>query len=264
MTFRGFNVKYPEYEIITPQTKLSFTLRSLNVQEEENLKGSYLTSTKMSEHLNKCLYDVLVKKPDSIKDYDSFLRNVTIKDREALLYGLFHITYEDVRNYEVNCPSCDREFPITVKMSETFNFTEYPGNDVLTARKSVELPKTKGVFVTIKQPTLFDEITAMKQLSSRPSSTLDAISETLIIDKFEQTPEESISPTEFTDKEDIIDAYLMLPAKDKRTIFNTYMDNFGKYGIELKMKYDCASCGATNVYNIELVGNFFRAMHSLR
>jgi len=264
MTFRGFNVKYPEYEVLTPQTKQSFTLRSLNVQEEENLKGSYLTSTKMSEHLNKCIYDVLVKKPDTIKDYDSFLRNVTIKDREALLYGLYHITYEDVRNYEVICPSCDKEFPITVRISDTFNFNEYPTDDILTARKSIPLPKTPGVFATVKQPTLFDEISSMKQLSSRPSSTLDAIGETLIIEKFEQTADESITPQEFTDKEDIIDAYLVLPAKDKRAIFNAYMENFGKYGIDLKMRYDCNSCGVSNVYNIELVGNFFRAMHSLR
>jgi len=32
MTFKGFAVQYPEYEVITPQTKQSFTLRSLNVQ----------------------------------------------------------------------------------------------------------------------------------------------------------------------------------------------------------------------------------------
>ena len=54
--FKGFDVKYPEYEVITPQTKLSFTVRSLNVREEERLKGSLMTPTKIHEHLNKCIY----------------------------------------------------------------------------------------------------------------------------------------------------------------------------------------------------------------
>ena len=47
--FRGFNLKYPEYEVITPQTKRSFTLRSLNVSEEENMKGSMMTPLKITE-----------------------------------------------------------------------------------------------------------------------------------------------------------------------------------------------------------------------
>ena len=48
MTFKGFNIKYPEYEVITPHTNLSFTLRSLNVQEEETLKGSLVTPQKIA------------------------------------------------------------------------------------------------------------------------------------------------------------------------------------------------------------------------
>ena len=88
--FKGFNLKYPEYEVITPQTKLSFTVRSLNVQEEERLKGSILTPQKITEHLNKCLYESLVTKPEVIKDFKTFLENVTLKDRDALLYGLYH------------------------------------------------------------------------------------------------------------------------------------------------------------------------------
>ena len=101
--FKGFNLKYPEYEVITPQTKLSFTIRSLNVQEEERLKGSLLTPQKITEHLNKCLYESLISKPEVVKDFKTFLENVTLKDRDALLYGLYHITYEEIRNYDIKC-----------------------------------------------------------------------------------------------------------------------------------------------------------------
>ena len=38
MPFKGFGVSYPEYEVVTPQTKLSFHVRSLNVSEEDRRK----------------------------------------------------------------------------------------------------------------------------------------------------------------------------------------------------------------------------------
>jgi len=106
--FTGFNIKYPEYEVITPQTKLSYNVRSLTVQEEERLKGSLLSP-------------MHTKKPDHITDYESFLKNTTLKDRDALLYGLYHITYENIRNFDVSCTSCGKTYPITVKVSDTFN-----------------------------------------------------------------------------------------------------------------------------------------------
>ena len=113
MPFKGFNLKYPEYEVITPHTHLSFSLRSLSVSEEERLKGSLLTPTKITEHLNKCLYESIVQKPESITDYKTFLKSLSLKDRDALLYGLYHITYEEIRNYDIRCTNCKKEYPVT-------------------------------------------------------------------------------------------------------------------------------------------------------
>ena len=262
MVFKGFNVKYPEYEVITPQTKLSFNVRSLNVQEEERLKGSLMTPTKVTEHLNKCIYDSIVVKPESIPDYNTFLKTVTLKDRDALLYGLYHITYEEIRNYEIKCSTCGKNYPVTVKASSTFNFTAYPGDNILGKIKKVELPIIKGVSVFIKQPTLHDEMTAIRELSARPGSSIDIIIETLIIDSFEELREEQTEPTIYKDRVDIIDAYLSLPAKDKREIHNQYLEEFGKYGIELKMKTYCSECSQEEDINIDLVDNFFRAVYS--
>jgi hypothetical protein len=262
MTFTGFNIKYPEYEVITPQTKKSFTLRSMNVQEEERLKGSLVTPLKVAEHLNSCIFDSLVTKPDNVTDLDSFLKTVTLKDRDALLYGLYHITYEEIRNYQVKCSGCSNTHSVTVQASSTFNFTAYPGADIIKERHKVELPKSKGVFVYVKQPTLFDELTAIRSLGNMPGTTMDLITETLIIDKFEHTPETTGVPIIYDDRVDIIDAYMSLPARDKRIIYQTYEDKFGKYGIQLKMKSFCPSCSKEDTYNIELVENFFRSLYS--
>jgi len=262
MTFKSFNIKYPEYEVITPHTNLSFTVRSLNVQEEESLKGSLITPQKIAEHLNKCIYDSTIQKPKTINTLDEFHKHLTLKDRDALLYGLFHITYEDIRNYEVKCTACDKQFPVTIKASETFHIKPYEGKNIIKERIRVKLPASPGVFVFVKQPTLFDELSNMKSLMSRPGSTLELITETLIIDSFEQEHEESSEPDIYSDRVDVVDAYLSLPAKDKREIYKQYNESFGKFGIELKMKNFCPSCGNEDIFDIDLVENFFRSLYA--
>jgi hypothetical protein len=262
MTFTGFNTKYPEYEVITPQTKLSFNVRSLNVQEEENLKGSLVTPMKVAEHLNKCLYDVITKKPDSIKDYDNFLRTLTLKDRDALLYGLYHITYEDIRNYMVKCGKCGKEHAVTVKASDTFNFIAYPGENILSQRILVKLPITKTVSAIVKQPSLFDEIIALKQYASRPGTSIEMVVATLIIEKFEEQRDDLKDPVIYDDRGDIIDAYLSLAPKDKREIHAKYEEEFGKYAISLKMQSFCVACSNSEVIELDLVDNFFRSIYS--
>jgi len=262
MTFTGFQVQYPEYEVITPQTKQSFTLRSMSVSEEERLKGSLVTPMKVAEHLNSCIFQSLVKKPEGMTDLSSFLKGITLKDRDALLYGLYHITYEEIRNYQVKCRKCSTEYPITVKASNTFNFNPYPGKDIISERITFELPVTKGVFVTIKQPTLFDETMGIKNLGTRPGSTLELITETLIIEKFEQDIPDRKEPTVYSDRVDIIDAYMSITAMDKREIFKQYSERFGSYGVDLKMKSHCVNCGNEDTFSIDLVENFFRSLYS--
>ena len=259
--FKGFDVKYPEYEVITPQTNLSYHVRSLNVQEEERLKASFLTPSKANDHLNKCIFDSFVKKPETITSYDSWLKNTTLKDRDALLYGLYHITYEDIRNYDVTCGSCTKAYSVTVKASETFNINFYPEADILEKEVDVKLPISKGVFATIKQPTLWDEIIGLKTTGGT-GGNLDILTETLIIKKFYQNPKKGGDTVVYSEREDLIDAYRSLPSKDKRHIYSEYRDKFGKYGIELNMMSACTHCGNEAIINIDLVGNFFRMVYS--
>ena len=260
--FRGFNLKYPEYEVITPQTKRSF-LRSLNVSEEENMKGSMMTPLKITEHLNSCIYEVLIKKPDDITDFKSFLTKTTIKDREALLYGLYHITYEEIRNYEIKCAACKKDYPVTAKASDMFGFNIYPSDDnILDIRIRVDLPISKGISVYIKQPSLEDEVSSLKNYATLGGTNMDIITQTLIIDRFEQSTD-SPDPIIYDQRGDIIDAYRSLPSKDRKEINAKYTENFGKYGIELKMRTFCPSCSNEEVINIDLVENFFRMVYTV-
>ncbi len=258
--FKGFNVPMAEYEVITPHTGLSFHLRSLSVREEERLKGSLITPAKITEHLNRCIFDAITKRPKEIKDYNDYLMKLSIKDRDSLLYGLYHITYEEVRNYDIRCTECTKMYPVTVQASNTFNIIPYPGDDILSKRITVELPRTEGVSAIVKQPSLMDELTSSKTLSSAPDVSLELGTETLIIDRFIQVREDGTEEV-YDERGDIIDAYKSLPAKDKRTIYEAYTENLGKYGIELKMKSYCTHCGFEEIVDIDLIDQFFRMVY---
>lgn len=259
MPFTGFKAKLPEYEVITPHTKQSFKVRCLTVDEEERLKGSFVTPEKVTDHLNRCIYEAIVSKPKDIKDFDTFLKSITVKDREALLYGLYHITYDEDRNYDVRCGNCRKNYSVTVKASSTFDYNAYPGKDILTKRLAVALPIMEGVTAFVKQPTVLDEITAIRELSATPGFNISNISETLIIDRFEQ--EDGGKSTIWDGRGDIIDAYKSLPPKDKKALQKRWNEEFGEYGITLKMKSFCRHCGEEEVVDIDLVDQFFRAIH---
>jgi len=260
--FTSFDVVLPTYEVITPQTKQSFLLKSLTVADEEKMKASLMNEKKILQHLNKCLYDSIAEKPESFT-LDEFLSTVTLKDREALLYGLYHITYEEIRNYTIVCGQCGNNQDVTVNASDTFSISLYEGEEkeILEKKIKKQLKILDRVQAVIRQPTLKDENEAMKKFTFQNYST-ELIAETLIIDHFIwDKADELKEPEIIDDRDDIIRAYSSLPPKDKKLINDTYFDNFGKYKISLKMQNTCGKCGNMEVIDIDLVDNFFRAMY---
>lgn len=260
--FTGFkDLASPVYEIVTPQTHSKYTVRSLNVGEEEKLKGSLLSSGKIADHLNKCIFDSLVDKPESIINYQTFLQNTTIKDRDALLFGLYHITYEEIRNYIIKCPNCQKESKITVKATDMFNFKIYPSDNILSSELAVPLPSSQGVTAYVKQPTLMDEDYIYRNINTA-IHPINVALQTMIISRFEQNSVDTRDPLTWTERTDIIDAYSSLLPKDKKAIIDAYTDSFGQYAIELNMKYVCQFCGFSDVTEVDLVDNFFRMVLS--
>ena len=265
MVFTGFQQQQlPEYEVITPHTHESYTVRTLTVQEEEKLKGSYISPLKVTELLNECIYNVIVNAPDHITSYTEFLRNVTLRDREALLFGVHHISYEEVRNYDVPCmnPTCQKINSITVNASDIFDVIPYPEEGILSARVSEYLPKFSKLRVQLKQPTLIEEINSMKELGSRPGSTNDQIISTLPIAGIYEEDDNGEILQSIEDRSDILDAYRKLPSKDRKFINKKYTEAFGQYGISLRVKTICQSCGEERTANVDIVDNFFSMVYS--
>jgi len=260
--FTTFNAILPTYEVITPQTKQSFKLRSMTVGDEERLKASLMNESKILAHLNKCIFDAISEKPEGYT-LKKFLETTTLKDRDALLYGLYHITYEEIRNYSVSCGNCGKSHDVTVNASDTFSMEPYPGGEKEILSKIIPVPMKilEGVVFKIKQPTLNDENEINRRFAFTARKSNEILMECLIIDSFDHTLEKDVNPTTYTEFDDILSAYESLPAKDKGLIKEAYKENFGKYKISLKMQVTCPSCGKVEVIDIDLVDNFFRAMY---
>jgi len=261
--FSGFEIKYPEYSVITPQTMLEFTIRSLTVDEEEKLKGSLLTPNKLAEHLNEVIFSCIVKKPDSIKTYDDFLNQITIKDRDALMYGLYHVTYKDIHNYDVTCASCNHVNSVKVNFLKSFKITAWDKKDESIIEKEipVKFKIAEKITAVIKQPMLRDEFNLLKQIAFASETVRDLSMQLLVISRFEQERDEAKTPITYEDRENILKGYKQLPSTDKKMIDKAYEENFGKYGVDIASIVRCQKCGNEEEISIDLVRQFFRSIY---
>lgn len=267
--FKGFNIPYPMYTVVLPQTPYEINVRSFAIEDEEFLKGSLLTPNKISGHLNKSIYTCMdedIKKEEfpTIKD---FQKKVSLKDRFALLYGLLHISYKDIRNYDITCKFCGKKYPLTISASDTFNMNKYSGKgNILDKTVKVSLEIFKGVTLYIKQPSLQDEEDSFLTFGySNDVYKSDIVTEIMIIDKFEQETEEG-KKVVYKDREDIYWAYKSLPSLDKRLVHKKYKEEFGQYEVSLKVKSSCTykECpghGEEDGVDIDIVDALFRALY---
>jgi hypothetical protein len=262
--FDGFKIQYPEYLVLTPQTLKEFTIRSLTVSEEEKLKASLLTPTKLAQHLNEVIYNCLIKKPEDIKSYEDFLNKITIKDRDALMYGLYHVTYKDIHNYDVTCGGCEFVNSVKVNFLKSFRAVTWPKTKketVLEAEVPVNFEVAKGIRAIVRQPKLADEANLLKETTFATDELRDLQMQLLVIKRFEMDVLEAKAPDSITERENIFKGYNQLPSTDRKMIDKAYIDNFGKYTVDVACKVKCQRCGKEEDVTIDLVRQFFRSMY---
>lgn len=147
--FRGIDIKYPTYSVITPQTGLSFCVRSLNVSEVSRLKNSLSTPSKAFSLVNETIWDAIVSKPDIITNYSDFCSLITLKDREALLYGLHVMTFGYDRDVKMFCDQCTAENNIKYSLDKIFSIKPYPKTEQMKNMYKVakEVDKERDEFM---------------------------------------------------------------------------------------------------------------------
>ena len=260
-------VKYPEYTVSTPQSVKQFTVRSLNVQDEEKLKGSYLSPNQFAQHINQIIFDCLVKRPDDFKTYDDFITKLSIKDRDALLYALYHVTYKDINNYEIRCAECENKYDVSLDISKAFSMVAWKADEnpvPLQDREfPVRLPISDTITAVLKQPTLKAEEVMMGDMLFQSKKNLDVGVELLVIDRFEIDKEGAVAGQKniIKERDNVFHLYNKLPSRDRKAINKEYAAKLGKYGVELKVETRCTKCGAESSTYIDLITQFFRSLY---
>ena len=154
-------------------------------------------------------------------------------DKLYLIMKLREISYGDDYNTVLICPQCNHENPTKIKLSQ-LNVNPVP--DDFEDPVKVMLPSL-GKEGKVRLPRLIDE-------------------------KFMKTTEESLSNIwrfvveldGHTDKHIIATVLKKLPIKDMRVILKAMKTD---YGVDTKVKFDCAGCKIQSVVELPIDSNFF-------
>jgi len=164
--FTGFNIKYPEFTVVTPQMGYTFSVRCLTVSEVNRLKTSSTTPAKTTDLINRTLWDAIVARPEVIQSFDDFLKLTTLRDREALMYGLYITTFGDEREFRVGCSSCDTERTLKIKLSNMFSITPWPSSQAMINTYKMDVATGE----TTSEPDI-DEIIRQQKIAEAEAAT---------------------------------------------------------------------------------------------
>jgi hypothetical protein len=127
-TFKGFSIRYPVYTVTTPQTGEEFNVRSLTVSEVDFLKESLPKQNTAYDQINKIIWDAVESSPPNINSYQDFMERTTMKDREALIYGIYYMTFGEKKEFDIHCENiqCNSKNTIAVELDKIMSINKYP------------------------------------------------------------------------------------------------------------------------------------------
>lgn len=252
-----FVIKYPTYEVILPQTGVRLLIRSMQVSEEEKLKTSLVSRSKFSALISEICWGVIENKEVYDNDLVKFGKSLTLKDREALMFGIYHASYGGQVEIDHTCTSCGDTVHPSLEMAKIFSAEPYLESENILEKRIEKQLDVEGLKVVVRQPTVYDEINVQSSIESSNSIGGDTQLELMIIDKF-IAEDEAGNPTEFKKPIELFSLYSRLPVADKKIIHNTYLEEFGRYGIDLTTNVTCGSCGNVDKTSVEIIPSLFR------
>jgi len=273
---QNFTIKVPEIEVILPQSEKKYRVRSLKLDEEYNIKSSMIsTPSVINQKLNEIIYGTITDK--NKPDFKTFLSQVSVKDRDALMYGLYEITYGDeypIENYA--CPKCNKIQPIKINLSSGFNNVVFKAKDI---KEKIIEKNENGEEVTkmiTKKETPLMEKTVEVKLDDNLYAIVHQSSlayEQLILDKIHNESVESLMQkvkmfkitkgkseeiySLYDSEADYVYIFKQLYRKHKTIIEDAYNKTFGKYGTKVTTEYTCKNCGNVHKFDVDFVQQFF-------
>jgi len=206
------------YKLEDPDSPI--TIRPMTFEDEKALVSAAKGQDPVNIILQRCT--------TNIKTSD-----LLAMDKLYLIMKLREISYGDDYNTVLLCSHCGSENPTTVKLSD-LNVNPVPDN--------FEDP------ITVFLPTL------KKEAKVRLPRVRD--------EKFMKTAEDALNQlwrfvveiAGHTDKSVIAPVIDKLPLVDVRTIMNAIKSD---YGVDTKVKFQCAHCGGASIVDLPIDANFF-------
>ena len=262
--FSGFNIKYPEYEVIPPLTISKCSVRCMRSDDEMALKGSFVTSEAgIVDQINKAVWQCMVSKPDGVVSFDDFVSKMFTKDRDALFYGLNHVTYGDDFTFKFKCPECGKTFSAKVKLGECFSIKTW-GHDVGPAEYTVdfELPEAPGSKIVLRAPTIGHEAALMSDPVFAPKSNKPYMTLCSHIDHLEETGTNG-EVNRYKEPLSLLKGVQTIKPQTRKLLEDLVDKEFGAYDISLTAKVKCPMqhCGHVEEgVELDLSECLFRAL----
>jgi hypothetical protein len=193
------------------------------------------------------------------------MSNLTLVDRQALLFGLLVSTYGEDQKFNVSCNRCGESMEVAANITNNMEITLYSGTEnILNMKPVIHLP-VSGYDAVLSAPTILDETQFAASKGVKPE-VLKKADDYLIIKEIHADAEQVDPKTgEKTTKKIVIDGtfeiYAMfqkLPARDRKVVTNAWTEHFGNYGVFAKISSKCGNCGSETETYINFLGEIFR------
>ncbi len=252
----------PKWLVITPHTKHNVSMKSLLVQQEETLKSSALSTVKMLELINKIVYDCIDERKAPFDNIENFMKNITMADRETLIFGLVVASYGEEQDFNVTCNACSKTFTEKSNLVQNLEINLYNGKEPMLKKDvDVVLPVSKATAV-LRMPTLWDEyiFANSKGISQEVIRKAD---DYLVVKALKLPAKDSKDPEKNTTviMDNVFDIYAQMrsmPARDRKTIYKAWTENFGEYGTKVLIPTLCPHCGNRGEMNVSMISEMFR------
>lgn len=259
--FKQFDL--PKFEVITPHTQYHIPMRSMLVEQEEMLKTSSLNPAKTIEMINHVVYDCMAEHVPPFETYEAFERNITMADREALVYGLIIATYGEVQEFTFQCPRCGKGANRKVNMTEPVVIKLYEGVErLLEKNPEIELP-VSGAKAVLQLPTLLTErvFANSKGVGEDVMRKADdyIIVKKLLLPSADQANSDG-SPVwfEINTVFEIYSYMRRMPAGDRKFLYQEWARYFGDFGLTLNVPHICPQCDTRTEMYVNMIQELFR------
>jgi len=258
--FQAFEL--PKWEVLTPHTLQKISMKSLLVQQEEALKTSAISTTKMLELINKIIFDCMDTHEAPFDTMENFMKSLTLADREALIYGLVVASYGEEQDFNVTCSVCSKTFTEKANLTQNVDIKIYQDKGAIIQKKvDVELPISKAI-ATLQMPTLWDEYIFANSKGVSPDVLRKAddyltVKTLKILAKDEKEPEK----TKYLIIDNVFEIYAYMrtmSARDRKTIYKEWNTVFGDCGVRVHIPTLCPHCGNRGEMFINMVNELFR------